>query len=170
MSQEIRRDSLEPINISYAPDFSPIARILSNLAPTRFELDGVTYESVEGFWQGLYRPSFEERAYFSTLSGLRALREGRRRPAITEIIYEEKSIEVGSPQHRELMRRALQAKFHQHEEARRALIDSGDAQLTHDLFDKDGKPLPDSTAIPASVFIGMLMEIREELRRISPTE
>lgn len=38
------------VNITYNSD-SPAARMLSNLAPTPFVLDGKRYESVEAFWQ-----------------------------------------------------------------------------------------------------------------------
>ena len=42
----------EPLNVGYrSPDWR--IKLISNFAPTPFELDGRTYASIEGFWQGL---------------------------------------------------------------------------------------------------------------------
>ena len=42
----------EPINV-ISTSREPEVRLISNFAETPFSLDGRTYASVEGFWQGL---------------------------------------------------------------------------------------------------------------------
>ena len=57
----------EPLNVRYrSPDWR--IRLISNFAPTPFELDGRVYASVEGFWQGLKFPSAADRRRIAELS------------------------------------------------------------------------------------------------------
>ena len=75
----IRLDSLgpkveacrEPINIVWATTPAPF-NLISNLAPTPFELSGRHYGSIEAFWQGLKYPDEENRARIAPLDGLAA--------------------------------------------------------------------------------------------------
>jgi hypothetical protein len=46
----------EPINVLSSSKDESI-RLISNLAHTPFELDGRSYASIEGFWQGLKFPA-----------------------------------------------------------------------------------------------------------------
>jgi predicted NAD-dependent protein-ADP-ribosyltransferase YbiA (DUF1768 family) len=59
------------LNIAYNSD-SSAGKMLSNLAPTPFILDGRKYESVEAFWQGLKFEDEAQRVIVAKLSGLRA--------------------------------------------------------------------------------------------------
>lgn len=145
----------EVLNVAWgSPDWR--ARLLSNFAPTPFELWGQKFASVEGFWQGLKFPegSAEQRRVFG-LSGYEAKRAGRNAPAGPGGVFtwRGRTYRVGSREHWDLMRQALQAKFRQNAEARRVLLATAGLRLTH--------VLPrDSKTIPGAVFAAMLEEIR----------
>ncbi|TSC92622.1 MAG: Uncharacterized protein CEN89_552 [Candidatus Berkelbacteria bacterium Licking1014_7] len=80
-------------------------------------------------------------------------------------------IEVGSPEHHELMKQAIRAKLEQNPDVLKLLLDTGDKQITHLLKTPDGRTLPDSKTIPGAVFSQILMDLREEFRkRISDRE
>lgn len=133
------------------------ARLLSNFAHTPFVLWGERFASVEGFWQGLKYPegSAEQRRVFG-LWGYEAKKAGRKAPKADTFTWQGKVYRVGSSEHHGLMRLALEAKFAQNAEARRALLATTGLVLVHELP-------KDSVTIPGRVFAGMLMEIREKL-------
>lgn len=142
------------------------ARLLSNFAPTPFELWGEKFASVEGFWQGLKYPegSPEQKRVFG-LFGYEAKRAGRRAPVGPGgmFTWRGRLYRVGSPEHWDLMRQALRAKFEQCAEARRALLATRGLKLVHQLP-------RDSRTIPGAVFARMLEEIRADLERGSAVE
>ena len=144
---------------------APEVRLLSNFAPTPFVLDGVTYGCVEAFWQSLkYPPNAPARASTAALTdGFAAKRAGGHRQSKT-LEYQDRTYQVGGAAHHQLFERALRAKFGQYPEARACLLATGEARLTHVLFDGRQQPLPDSVALPAAVFCGLLVTIRRELR------
>lgn len=144
-----------PLNIvrSMEPRFASI----SNLAPTPFALDGETYASVEGFWQGLKSADPAQRRVLGMLSGGEAKGRGDLlgRPEVFD--YGGTTIFSGSPEHWALMRRACEAKFAQHEGARTALLDSGERWLTH-------RTRKESRMIPGAIMADIWMRIRTRLR------
>jgi predicted NAD-dependent protein-ADP-ribosyltransferase YbiA (DUF1768 family) len=145
----------EPINVtSRSPE--PI-RLIANFAPTPFELDGVSYASVEAFWQSLRFP-IEERPRIAALDGSAAKRESARMPYGATIEYGGETIPVGTHAHWQLMRRACTAKFKQNEAARAALLGTGTRPLVHQVR-------PDSRTIPGVIMADMWMRIRTILRR-----
>ncbi|MGB9886465.1 MAG: hypothetical protein ACPLRW_05635 [Moorellales bacterium] len=133
------------------------ARLLSNFAHTPFVLWEERFASVEGFWQGLKFPegSPEQKRVFG-LWGYEAKKAGRRAPKRDTFTWRGAVYRVGSPEHHRLMRQALEAKFAQSVEARRALLATAGLVLVHELP-------RDSVTIPGRIFVGMLMEIREAL-------
>jgi predicted NAD-dependent protein-ADP-ribosyltransferase YbiA (DUF1768 family) len=144
-----------PLNIvrSVAPQFAPI----SNLAHTPFELGGQRYASIEGFWQGLKRPDPAERRAIAKLWGSEAKERGGSVDQPTEFIHEDVTIVTGSPEHWMLMRAACEAKFTQHDEARAALLATGERWLTHEVR-------RDSRTIPGAIMADIWMRIRARLR------
>lgn len=145
------------LNVGYGfPDWR--AKLLSNFAPTPFELWGMRFASVEGFWQGLKYPegSPEQLRVFG-LVAYEAKRAGKKAPRRETFTWRGKVYRVGTPEHWGLMRKALRAKFEQNPEARRALLATAGLRLTHDLG-----PGRDSKTIPGRVFAALLEEIREE--------
>jgi predicted NAD-dependent protein-ADP-ribosyltransferase YbiA (DUF1768 family) len=142
----------EPINvISTARD--PAIRLLSNFAETPFELDGRTYASVEGFWQGLKFPDAAKRREVAALAGGKARRAGDVVPQSETFVYERRTIRAGSPEHWQLMALACWAKFSQHAEARRALLATGARPLVH-------KTRRDSRSIPGVIMADIWMKVR----------
>jgi predicted NAD-dependent protein-ADP-ribosyltransferase YbiA (DUF1768 family) len=145
----------EPINVSsLSPD--PAIRLISNFAHTPFELHGRQYASVEGFWQGLRWPNEARRREIATLHGgqARQAREGAPDQAVIE--YHGQSLRFGTADHFDLMELACRAKFDQNEDARSALINTGERPLTH-------KMRRDSRSIPGVIMADIWMKIRREL-------
>jgi len=144
-----------PLNIvqSVAPRFAPI----SNLAHTPFELGGQRYASVEGFWQGLKRAEPMERRAMAKLWGGEAKGRGGSATQPSEFAYDGVMIAAGSPEHWALMRAACEAKFTQHDEARIALLATGERWLTH-------KVRRDSRTIPGAIMADIWMRIRARLQ------
>lgn len=147
----------------------PDARILSNLAHTPFELDGVTYWSVEAFWKSLYLPE-EERGIHIHKHGLEArdifYRDAhwKKLKHPEKFVYCGKEYIVGSWDHHGLMKRAIEAKIGENNDVRDALARTKWRVLQHiPINKKTGKTYPDSPVIPGEVFSGMLIEFREKL-------
>lgn len=151
--EEARR---APLNIvqSIEPRFAPI----SNLAHTPFEIDGERYASIEGFWQGLKQPDPVERRALAKLWGGEAKGRGSSLEQPAAFPYQGGMITAGSPEHRALMRVACEAKFAQHDEARTALLATGERWLTH-------KVRRDSRTIPGAIMADIWMCIRERLQK-----
>lgn len=143
-----------PLNITrvVAPAFQPI----SNLARTPFELEGAGYASIEGFWQGLKFADPGQRRELAKLSGPEAKGRGVAAGEPATIVFADQAIATGSPEHWALMRRACEAKFHQHAGARTALKATGQRWLTH-------KVSRDSRTIPGAVMAQIWMDIRADL-------
>lgn len=146
----------EPINI-HSRIADPELRLIGNLAHTPFELDGVLYQSVEGFWQGLKFADPEDRARIAELHGSAAKRAGEAAAMFETFDYRGERFRVGRPDHWRLMREACQAKFRQCEAARRALLSTGERPLTHRMK-------RDSETIPSVVMADIWMRIRARLR------
>ena len=115
----------EPLNITSR---SPGAlRLISNFANTPFELDGVTYAGIEGFWQGLKFPEDADRRRLAELYGSAARDAGHYAPASEELYYGGERVRIGTWDHWQLMKRACVAKFAQHDAARAALQSTGNS-------------------------------------------
>jgi predicted NAD-dependent protein-ADP-ribosyltransferase YbiA (DUF1768 family) len=144
----------EPLNIlrTVDPRFAPI----SNLAHAPFELDGRRYASVEAFWQGLKSPDADTRMAMAGLFGVEARRAGDALEQPQTFEYGGQVLRAGSAEHRDLMRRACEAKFDQDEGARQALLATGERWLTH-------RARGDSRTIPGAVMADIWMRIRRRL-------
>ena len=160
--------STEPINIvSYADGPE---QLLSNFAHTPFELDGIRFESMEGLLQGLKVEDPEKQLRIFGKYGRQAKNAGTK--ARTQRIWEEgtvwwqgKPIAFPSADHLGLIERGLRPKFSQNEEARAALVATGDRRLTHDT----GKPESPRTSLPAARFLSFLENIRRDLQEVDAT-
>lgn len=170
MSQEsIIQIETEPkentVNVGFKAE-TETERQLSNFANTPFDLDGVHYESIEGFWQSIKFPEgSEERKRIAGLVGGKAKRAGNPAKDITEIQYQGKTIEIGSPEHHQLMKKAIRAKLEHNPEVLKLLLETGNKKITHILIAPDGNLVPDSKTIPSEIFCRILMDLREEFRQ-----
>jgi predicted NAD-dependent protein-ADP-ribosyltransferase YbiA (DUF1768 family) len=147
----------EPLNVGYrSPDWR--IKLISNFAPTPFELDGREYASVEGFWQGLKFPSEADRRRIGQLVAGEAKRAGEAAVPAETFAYEGARIVPGTHAHWTLMERACRAKFSQNDDARSALLATGTRPLTHVMR-------RDSTTIPGAIMAEIWMRLRKRLQK-----
>lgn len=153
----VREDACnEPFPIaSFVKD--PAAQLISNFAATPFTLDGREYASVESFWQGLKFAKASERRRIAALPGPQARQEGEEQGYGETVEYEGETVPVGAWGHWQLMDRACWAKFTQNEEARQALLSTGERPLVH-------RVRRDSRTIPGVLMAEIWMKIRRKLR------
>jgi predicted NAD-dependent protein-ADP-ribosyltransferase YbiA (DUF1768 family) len=147
----------EPINV-HGDNPDPRISIIANFAPTPFMLDGVRYACVEAFWQSLRFP-LEMRPQIALMDGPTAKRASFEQPYGTHVHYAGKAIPVGTHAHWTLMRRACLAKFEQNDNARMALLATGERPLEHRIR-------RDSTTIPGVIMADIWMALRARFRRI----
>lgn len=132
------------------------ARRLSNFSPDSFLLDGESLASVEGFIQGIKFPEGHLRRLLAFRSaGITAKRLGIN-IAPDSVWWKHQPIPYGSAEHRNLIERAIRAKYEQNSEAKDALLATKGMALTHELDE------PDSISLPREIFCCILMKIREE--------
>lgn len=151
--------------------------LLSNFAATPFELDGVRYASLEGFWQCMKYPEGEDdprwavddwpytRAEVRALVAFEAHQAGVEAEARMEqmgidwISYEGERIRFkgsDAPRHLALIERATRAKVAQNPEVERVLRATGDLVLKPDHLQEDD-------ATPAWRYFEIYMRVRAEL-------
>jgi predicted NAD-dependent protein-ADP-ribosyltransferase YbiA (DUF1768 family) len=146
-----------PLNIT--SDVPAPFNLISNFAHTPFELDGMTYASIEGFWQGLKFPDESDRRRIASLVGAEAKDAGYGAPSSdAAILYQGRTVAVGTWAHWRLMERACFAKFEQNALARDALLSTGSRPLVHQVR-------RDSRTIPGVIMAQIWMRIR---RKLSP--
>lgn len=147
--------SREPINVTSRHADEAI-RLIGNLADTPFELDGLSYRSVESFWQGLKVADSEARRRIAMYPGARC-KSDRSIPRYSATLeYNGATVVVGTWDHWQLMQRACLAKFQQHAPARTALLATGQRPLVH-------KVRRDSKVIPGVIMADIWMDIRNRL-------
>ena len=152
----------EPINVtSRHPD--PQIQLIGNLAATPFELDGIGYGSVEGFWQSLKYDAPGERLRVAALSGHEAKQAGWAVEYGATVKYLGEEFAVGTWAHWQLMAKACAAKFEQCFEARSALIATGERPLVH-------KVRKDSRTIPGVVMADIWTRIRARYAKAAAVE
>ena len=139
------------------------ANKLSNFALSLFVIDGVHCASMEGFIQALKFKNVDMQREVCKLVGKAAKFKGKKkkwwnRPEHQQMFWLGKGMKAHGKEHLGLVMRALRAKFTQCDSARRALLATRDARLTHSI----GKN--DKTALKKNDFCRMLMEIREEIK------
>ncbi len=136
-----------------------VSGFLSNFTLSPFVLDGIRYQSFEGFWQSLKFP--ERHPDKLKAQGLHGIEAKRISAGInTKIMhYHGRQIPLGSRELFELAKRAQRERFLQNPEQKQALLSTGNARLIHFAEFRDSKSLP------RKVFCQILTELREEFRR-----
>ncbi|MBA3821008.1 MAG: hypothetical protein H0X17_19130 [Deltaproteobacteria bacterium] len=99
---------------------------LATEAATPFALDGVTYPSLQVFYEALKFPDDERAGYLADPTIRLRRRRGRREGQFS---YGGAAIEVGSLPHYQLIARAVSAKVEAHATVRAALVATGRARL-----------------------------------------
>lgn len=143
----------------YSRSDEEIGRLMSNFAPTPFTMDGVEYASVEGFYVSLLFLEDEKRDKVRKLYGVVVKNMGKK-SKLTETCYNGETFALGSDKHVELIKRAIRAKLEAHPAIATAFVATSPRPIVHDC----GHPEPEDTVFPASVFVRILMELREEFK------
>jgi predicted NAD-dependent protein-ADP-ribosyltransferase YbiA (DUF1768 family) len=149
----------QPINVT-SKHPSPSIQLIGNFGATPFELDGISYASVESFWQSLKCRKDNDRLRIAKLSGAEAKRASGAFPYEETFTYRGEEILTGSFSHWKLMARACAAKFDQNAAARSALVSTFPYPLEHRLRN-------DSQTIPGDVMARIWMGFRHQYRQSS---
>ncbi len=141
------------------------ASALSNLAPHPFVLEGVQCSSMEGLLQSLKFDKCEVQAHICGLAGRAAKLRGQSRNSIWRrkqiLWWRGAAMTRDGPEYQAFLDRAYQALCDQNESFRKALLNTGDAVLTHSL----GESRTASTVLTRSEFCSRLMRLRHQLTR-----
>ncbi len=148
------------INISSRAEF-PI-NVLSNFAPTNFELDGVPVYSMEGFLQSLKTSDRELQARICSLDGLKAKGMGKKLNKIRNydfkhLFWNGKRYNRESKEYRELLNRAYKARYDADDDFRFALEYTENRILKHSLGGKD----PKRTLLTEDEYTEILTKLRD---------
>ena len=135
---------------------------LSNFAPHPFILDRVQISSMEGFLQSLKFKEPEMQKHICTLVGLKAKRSGAGKNwQRTQTLYWKGTpIKRDSEEYQWLLDRAYEAMFTQNAKARKALLATQNATLTHSI----GHHKQNETVLTKKEFCSRLMKIRCKLK------
>lgn len=138
------------------------AGALSNFSPHPFMIDGVQCNSMEGFLQANKYENVEMQTYVCTLVGRCAKLKGKNKKWFrTQTLYW-RGVEMkrDSQEYQDLLDRAYDA-LSKNESFRKALLASGDANLTHSI----GKSNMNETVLTTREFCSRLTKIRERLKK-----
>lgn len=137
------------------------AGALSNFSPHPFVFRGVAVSSMEGLLQGLKCKDPEVQKHMCTLTGLAAKRAGSKKNWKRDqtLYWQGTPIPRGSVEYQELLDEAYNAMFDQNEKARKALIASKNANLTHSI----GRTKKSETVLTRQEFCSRLMNKRRSI-------
>lgn len=138
------------------------ASALSNFAPHPFTFRGHEIASMEGFLQGLKFKSPEMQLEIFKKVGIGAKRSGAKKKwqKTQTLWYQGQPIKRESQEYQDLLDEAYNAMFDQNEKARKALLATQNATLTHSI----GRTNPKETVLTVREFCGRLTKIRDRLR------
>jgi predicted NAD-dependent protein-ADP-ribosyltransferase YbiA (DUF1768 family) len=152
--------SLLPLNV-WSRSAEAIGQLMSNFAHTPFELDGVVYASIEGFYVSLLFLDPARRLKLARLYGLVVSRMGKKSKIKRDKLktcYAGEWFDLGSEAHLGLVKRALRAKLQAHPDIARAFVATVPRPIVHEI----GHPDPPDAEFPAPVFCRLLSELRDE--------
>jgi len=138
------------------------AGALSNFTPRPFVFHGFIINSMEGFLQGLKFKNPEMQQHVFTLVGRSAKYRGSRKKWYKEqtLYFQGQAISRHSQEYQQLLDEVYATMFDNNEKARRTLLATCDAVLTHSL----GKNDPHKTVLTEREFCSRLMNIRDKLK------
>lgn len=134
---------------------------LSNFAPHKFIVDGVTCHSMEGFLQSLKFKDYQMQEYVCTLVGKTAKFKGKDKKWWTTQTLWWKGVEIDrhSQEYQDLLDRAYLA-LAQNQGFRKALLATNNAVLTHSIGKRDAS----HTVLTQSEFCARLMSLRKQIK------
>jgi hypothetical protein len=135
---------------------------LSNFSPHGFVFRGIICASMEGLLQSFKFSSPEMQIHVCTLVGKAAKFKGKKKKwfRTQTLWWQGKEIDRHGAEYQALLDEAFDCLFDQNESARRALLASGDAVLTHSM----GKSKESETVLTVREFCSRLMRIRARLK------
>jgi len=134
------------------------SNMLSNFAPHEFEIDGVKCGGMEGFLQSLKYKNVTKQKSICALSGKEAKAAGSKKwlwKWTHNVWWQGKKIKRNSESFSELIDRAYM-ELSKNPNFAKALLDSGDAVLTHSIGSHD----PLKTILTEEEFVAQLNKIR----------
>lgn len=137
------------------------AGALSNFTPRKFEVRGIPCNSMEGFLQGLKFKNPDMQKEVFSLVGIKAKRKGSKKnwQRTQTLWFQGEPIARSSKEYQDLIDEAYDALF-SNEKAKKTLLASGDANLTHSIGKRDAK----KTVLTEREFCSRLMRIRSRLQ------
>lgn len=142
--------------------YSGVAGKLSNFTPRPFIFKGIKCNSMEGLLQGFKFKDSEMQKYCCTLTGFKAKKFGSKKNWKTTqtLWWQGKAIKRGSDEYQQLLNDAYDALYTTNEKAKKTLLASGVANLTHDI----GRTKTNETILTRREFCSRLMKIRSKLK------
>lgn len=136
---------------------------LSNFAPHAFYFRGFLVASMEGLLQSLKFKSPEMQVFVMTLVGMMAKRKGANKNwrETQTLWWQGKPMDRHSDEYQRFLDEAYEALFSQNESARKALLATNDAVLTHSI----GKGKANDTVLTRQEFCSRLMRIRAQWQK-----
>jgi predicted NAD-dependent protein-ADP-ribosyltransferase YbiA (DUF1768 family) len=148
----------KPLNVASGAE-EPVGKLLSNFTVRPFVMDGKCYTSVEAFYQGLKWPDDAKRKEAAKLSGKTAKYAGRGAPRSERFEYEGRTYLFGSPEHHQLIKRAIRESLEQNPVILQRFIATYPRPIVH----KTGRPENPHSNFSGPAFTRILMELRLEL-------
>ena len=150
-----------PLNVS-STSGEEIGQLMSNFAPTPFQLDSKRYASIESFYVCLkFSDNPKKQQEIRRMDGKSARRAGQESKATTAR-YGGQSFVLGSREHHQIVQCAIRAKLEQNPEIAEAFAATYPRPIVHDT----GHAERANTSLPAATFVRMLTELRDELRSL----
>lgn len=139
-----------------------VGQLMSNLAHTPFWFDGWSFASVEAFYICLRTLDEAQRLELTQLHGREAKNKGtklKKKLKLTHTSWQGREFELGSPEHHELVKRAIRAKLEQNPVLLTAFLATAPRPIIHDT----GWPESKFTQLPGEKFCAILTALRLEL-------
>lgn len=144
------------------------ASALSNFAPHPFVLDDVEIASMEGFLQSLKFKNPDMQKEICTLVGIKAKRAGAKKNWQRDqtLYWLGNPIKRDSQEYQNLLDRAYETMFRENTKARKALLATKSANITHSI----GRTKQNETVLTRTEFCSRLMKIRSRLQTEEATK
>ena len=139
------------------------SNMLSNFAPHAFEIDGIKCGGMEGFLQSLKYKNVKKQTDVCALSGKDAKNAGSKKwlwKWTHNVWWQGRRIKRTSDDFAELISRAYM-ELSKNPTFAKALIDSGDEELTHSIGSHD----PLKTILTEEEFVSQLNRVRRHLQK-----
>lgn len=137
---------------------------LTNFAPNAFVFRGITVAGMEGLLQAFKFDKLHMQLYVCTLFGMAAKKKGAKRNWRRDqtLYWQGTQYDRQGQEYQDLLLEAYMAMFTQNEGARRALLSTGNATLTHSI----GKKRESETVLTEREFTSLLTRCRSHFQAL----